>query len=171
MTYRSQSSVYSDASFANLPGKGSQGGFIIFLVGENGLAAPLVWTSHRLKRIVKSPKAAETLAMLSGAEHAFLLKSLLLEIHGLDEHHIPVICIIDNESLHASVHTTNIIDDRRLYIDICTLRDMLNNKEVSQVILVSSKEQLADCLTKSTASSELLWQILCGEMKLPVLEQ
>ena len=169
--HKSQLFVYSDASFGNLPGGASQGGFIIFLVGENGNASPIVWTSHKLKRVVRSAKAAETLAMQSAAEYAFLLKSLLLEIHGLEKHHIPVICIIDNESLHSSVHTTNTIDDRRLYIDICSLRDMLTNKEISEVILTTTDEQLAGCLTKSTASSELLRNVLNGMQKLPELRR
>ena len=144
--------VYSDASFANLPGA-SQGGFVIFLVGHNGLASPLVWTSHKLKRVVKSPKAAETLAMQSAAEHAFLLKSFLLEIHGLEKESIPIICIVVNESLHLSVHSTNMIEDRRLYVDICSLREILTSGETSDVRLTDSANQLADCLTKSTASS------------------
>ena len=46
--------VYSDASFANLPGSASQGGFVIILVGHNG--SPLVWTSHKLKPVVKSSR-------------------------------------------------------------------------------------------------------------------
>ena len=55
--------VYSDVSFANLAGRSSQGGYVIFLKAENGKASPLVWTSNKLKRVVKSPKAAETLFM------------------------------------------------------------------------------------------------------------
>ena len=151
--------VYSDASFANLPGSASQGGFVIFLVGHNGLASPLIWTSHKLKRVVKSPKAAETLAMQSAAEHAFLLKSLLLEIHGLGNESIPIICIVDNKSLHSSVHSTNMIEDKCLYVDICSHRGMLTSGEISEVRLTD--------LTKATASSELLRRVLNGEEKLP----
>ena len=161
--------VYSDASFANLTGCGSQGGFIIFLVGKNGNASPLVWTSRKLKRVVKSPKAAETLALQDAAEHAFVLKSLLLEIYGLEEDKIPIVCVVDNESLFSSINSTNTIEDKRLYIDICCLRNMLSSKEITEVKLTSSEEQLADCLTKSTASAELLRRIIAGDEKLPVL--
>ena len=46
--------VFTDPSFANFADCGSQGGVIIFLLGENGLASPLYWESKKLKRVVKS---------------------------------------------------------------------------------------------------------------------
>ena len=64
--------VYLDASSANLAGCNSLGGYIIFLKGENCKASPLVWTSDKLKCVVKSPKAAESLSMQLVAEYAFL---------------------------------------------------------------------------------------------------
>ena len=88
--------VYSDATFANLAGCSSQGGYVIFLKGENGEASPLVWTSDKLKHVVKSPKASETLSMQLAVEYAFLLRSLLIEVYNIDNTHIPVISIIDN---------------------------------------------------------------------------
>ena len=91
--------VYSDASFANLAGCSSQGGYVIFLRGENGKASLLVWTSNKLKRVAKSSKAAETLSMQLAVEYAFLLRSLLTEVYKIDNTHIPVISIIDNSSL------------------------------------------------------------------------
>ena len=106
--------VYSDASFANLAGCSSQVGYVIFLKGENGKASLLVWTSNKLKCVVKSPKAAETLSMQLAVAYAFLLKSLLIEVYKIDNTHIPVISIIDNSFLHESLYSTNVIDDKRL---------------------------------------------------------
>ena len=45
---------------------------------------PLLWKSHKLKRVVKSAMSAETMALLEGAEHAILLKALIQEIIGID---------------------------------------------------------------------------------------
>ena len=53
---------YSDASFGNLPGGGSQGGFVIFLVDSNGIKCPLTWQSKKVRRVVKSTLAAETIS-------------------------------------------------------------------------------------------------------------
>ena len=77
--------VYSDDSFATLAGCSSQGGYVIFLKGENGKASPLVWTSNKLELFVKSQKAAETLSMQLAAEYAFLLESVLIEVYKLDK--------------------------------------------------------------------------------------
>ena len=52
--------LYSEASRANLSKSVSQAGFVIFLCGKNGKSSPLVWTSHKMKSIVKSSMATET---------------------------------------------------------------------------------------------------------------
>ena len=50
--------VYHDASYANL-----QDGFIIFVTDHNECkASPIAWQSRKLKRVVKSTLAAETLS-------------------------------------------------------------------------------------------------------------
>ena len=55
--------VYADATHASLADGASQGGFVIFLKGKNGLTVPLSWQSKRLQRVTKSPLASETLAL------------------------------------------------------------------------------------------------------------
>ena len=70
---------FSDASFGNLCG-GSQGGIMVFLVGENGRYAPVIWQSKKIKRIVKSTIAAETLALVEGSENCFFLRHLMGDI-------------------------------------------------------------------------------------------
>ena len=104
--------------------------------------------------------------MQLAAEYAFLLKSLLIEVCKIDNTHIPVISIIGNSSLHESLYSTNVIDDKRLYIDICSMYDMLSRNEISEVKLTSSQDQPADYLTKGTASTELLMQVMAREVDL-----
>ena len=61
--------TYSDASFGNIEGTKSQGGYIIYLTdGEQSF--PFAWQSQRVKRVTKSTHAAETLAMVDAAEAA-----------------------------------------------------------------------------------------------------
>ena len=117
--------VFSDASHKILADGNSQGGFIVFLQGINGKFSPLVWTSHRLKRVVKSAMAAETIALLEAAEHAMLLKTVLLEIHGItDSSCFPISCFIDSKQTHGAVTSTNVIEDKRSLIDVCAIRQM-----------------------------------------------
>ena len=91
--------------------------------------------------------------MQLAVEYALLLKSLLIEVYKIDNTHIPVTSIIDNSSLPESLYSTNVIDDKRLYIDICSMHDMLSRNEIPEVKLTLTQDQLADCLTKGTAKS------------------
>ena len=68
---------YGDASFGNLPEGGSQGGLVIFLVDSHGVKCPLAWQSKKVRRVVKSALAAETLALLDAAETGVYLATLL----------------------------------------------------------------------------------------------
>ena len=90
-------------------------------------------------------------------------------MYKLDNTHIPVISIIDNLSLHESLHSTNVTDGKRLYTDICPTCNMFSRNRISEVKLTSSQDQLADCLTKGTASTELLMQVTAGEVDLRFL--
>ena len=72
--------AYSDASFGNLTDRGSQGGYIIFLVGSNDKYMPIAWQSKRVGRVVKSTLAVETLAMVDMAEACIFYRKLLLEM-------------------------------------------------------------------------------------------
>ena len=71
--------AFSDASFANLPGEGSQGGYLIFLVDSYGLYSLIAWQSHRIQRVVNSTLSAETLAVVEARIMCVYLRSVLLE--------------------------------------------------------------------------------------------
>ncbi|KAG0718476.1 hypothetical protein GWK47_007638 [Chionoecetes opilio] len=59
---------FSDASFANLAGNGSQGGVAIFLRDDGGKRCPVYWQPRKIKIAVKSTLSAEALALLECAE-------------------------------------------------------------------------------------------------------
>ena len=90
--------AYSDASFANLTDGGSQGGYIIFLVGNNNQYMPIAWQSKHIKRIVKSTLGAETLAMVDLTEACFYYRKLILDLLQLEDHpmNIKITCKTDN---------------------------------------------------------------------------
>ena len=146
----------------------TQGGLIVFLAGAHNKFAPLVWRSHRLKRVVKSAMAAETMALLEATEHALLLKTILLEIYELAPSQLPINCFIDSLQTLDAVTSTNVIEDKRTLIDVCAMRQMIERREVSSVQWIAKEKQLADCLTKSTASSELLVKVLSGKAQVPL---
>ena len=136
----------------------SQGGFIIFVGGICGKVIPIFWQSKKLNRVTKSPLASETLALSEAADAAFLLSKILQEVFNTST--FPMIeCFTDNASLTETLHTSNIVSDRRLRVDIHRLREMVAKQEIS-VHWIEGKEQIADCLTKRGASSNQLLEIL-----------
>ena len=73
------------------------------------------------------------------------------EVFGLKS--LPTIhCITDSSSLVQTLHTSRVVSDRRLRVDIARLREMTQNGEIS-VSWIKGKFQLSDALTKNTAST------------------
>ena len=144
---------YADAAFANLPNGGSQGALIIFLRDASGSRCPIFWQTRRLKRVVKSTLAAETMALLEGAEAAVYIAGIMKQLIGKD---MKIHCFTDNKSLHEALGSSKQVEDKRLRIDISVLDDMLARGEVEKVAWVDTLQQLADCLTKRGVSTERL---------------
>ena len=81
-----------------------------------------------MKRVVKSTLAAETLALVEGAEASFYIASILKEMTKVEE--ITIKCKVDNKSLVDALSSSKQVDDKRLRIDIAVLDDMLERKEI-----------------------------------------
>ena len=122
---------FSDASFANLAGSGSQGGFIIFLRvrDETGERCPVYWQTKKIRRVVKSTLSAEALALLDCAETAIHINTILSEITHCGK--LEIICCVDNKSLVDAVYSSKRVDDHRLWIDIAVLQCMLKKSEIN----------------------------------------
>ena len=69
--------VFADASYANPPNGASHKGFIIFLANQTQSSCPVSWASRKVKRVVKSALAAETLAMVDAADTAYFMERTL----------------------------------------------------------------------------------------------
>ena len=152
---------YTDASFKNLPGGASQGGYCIFIKGANDKRALLAWQSKKIKRVVKSTLAAETLALQEGAEHCYVISSFLKEITGISDG-FPITIYTDNDSLDNNLQTSNVVTEKRLNMDLMIIRDMLERNEICHVEWVPNEEQLADSLTKKGASCTKLIRAIQG---------
>ena len=124
--------AYSNASFANVTDGGSQGGYIIFLVGNNNQYMPIAWQSKRIKRIVKSTLGAETLVMVDLTEACFYYRKLILDLLQLEDHptNIKITCKTDNSCLYDAGHSTTQILDKRLRIEMAILREMVDRGEI-----------------------------------------
>ena len=142
---------YSDASFANLSSGGSQGGMVIFLKDSDGKQCPIYWQTRKIRRVVKSTLAAETLALLDCAEAAVYIASIIADLINVQK--TKVCCYVDNRSLVDALHSLKMVEDRRLRLDIAVLQDMMERGELNSVSWVDTGSQLANCLTKGGVSA------------------
>ena len=156
---------FCDASFANLPDNGSQGAFIIFLVDGKGLYCPIAWQSRRIRRVVNSTIAAECLSAVEAAETCAYLSKNISELLCKGSKTVPIYILSDNKSLVDHLHSTTSVENKRLRIDICVLRDMFQNGDISQFKWIPTNLQVANALTKKGSSSVYLNQILQNSLK------
>ena len=116
---------------------------------------PIAWQSKRIKRVVKSTLAAETLAMVDMTEACIFYRKLLLELLQLEDKtgNIKIICKTDNSCLYDAVHSTTQILDKRLRIEMAILREMIDRKEIERISWIPTDTQIADALTKKGVPS------------------
>ena len=153
--------VYTDASFGNVSnGTGSVGGQLIFLTDKNKSVALLDWHSGKVKRVVRSTLAAETLSLVEGLESAIYHRVLMSELSGKNTESFVIDAIIDNKSCVEALRSTSQIDDKRLRIEMGEIKELLHDRVIKEVSWVDGSAQIADCLTKKGASGLLLQQII-----------
>ena len=105
-------------------------------------------------KLLNAPRtlAAETLALIEGAESGLLLAKVLRESFGLST---TIECFTDNASLVECANSDNMITDKRLRIDMGVVRHMILDREIS-ITWVATHQQLSNCLTRKNASNDKL---------------
>ena len=127
--------------------------FVVFLVGENNQSCPLYWESKKIRRVVKSTLAAETLAATDAVDMAYYLGYILSQVlYNEDKNVIPIQLVVDNYYLYENVYSTKNVTEKRLRIDLAILKQMIHEGELN-ILWTESKCQLADVLTKKGANS------------------
>ena len=155
--------IFSDSSLGNLSNGGTQGGHFIMLAGEDGHFSPLTWQSKRIKRVVRSTIAGETLALAEAVDNGVFLATLYMELitgTARPERFIPITCITDNHSLYEAIKSTKYVSEKRLRIEISGIKELLKSGQIKEVKWIETKCQLADCLTKKGASPMMLLRAL-----------
>ena len=152
--------AFCDASFANLPDRGSQGGFIIFVIDFSGRYCPIAWQSKRVKKVVNSSLAAECFAALEAAETCIWLRNIFVEYLCCDEREVKISIMCDNKSLVHAVHTSTSVENKRVQISISSLREMVNDGDIFQFRWIETSKQVANALTKAGASTDYLLNVL-----------
>ena len=150
--------AFSDASFANLRGCGSQGAYMIFLCDGRGIWCLISWQSRRIVRVVNSTLAAECLAAVEAAQASIALSHHISGMLGC--HKIPISVLCDNRSVVDAAHSSTAVKDKRLQIDISILRDIIDQREIHELRWVETGLQVANSLTKNGCSTQYLLDII-----------
>ena len=150
-----------DASLCNInDGTGITGGHIVWLVDCHGKCCPLSWHANKIKQVVRSTMAAETLSLQEGLESSFYCRKMLENIIGIPHKTISIIVYVDNQSVIEAVHSTKLVFDKRLRVDIAAVSESLTRTEGSEIKWCPSNIHLADCMTKRGAAGYNLLNIL-----------
>jgi transposase InsO family protein len=150
--------LYTDASYANLSDRfSSAGGYLIFLKGKNGKLCPIAWSAKKIKRVVKSTLAAEALSLVEGLDACYFVRSMLQEMFRVKD--IPIKCFTDNKSLCQNIHSTKLLSEKRLRMDLASIKESVCTGDIT-VTWVHTSSQIADCLTKTGADFHRLIDIL-----------
>ncbi|CAC5404048.1 unnamed protein product [Mytilus coruscus] len=152
--------LFNDASFGNLPDGGSQGGYVVFLMGVDGKVNPITWHSKKLRRVVRSTLASEALALADGVDCVISLAALFKELMH-NEHelkHTPVTCFVDNKDLYHAIYSDKPVGEKRLRVEINAIKQLLQGGELKEIKWIQTYEQIANVLTKHGASGQ---DILC----------
>ena len=79
---------------------------------------PILWQSHKIKRVVKSMLASETLALSEGID-----SKLLNNDH---QKTISIKCFIDNSDLVKAIKSTKLVAGKRLRVEIASIKEILD---------------------------------------------
>ena len=155
--------LFTDASHAADGGVHSQEGAIIFKHDERvGSCFPLLWGSRKIKRVVKSTLAAETIAAVNGYDDGIYVQQLMKELFQKE---FPLKLHIDSKSLFDLLTSTHLdaTTEKRLKIDIAIIRQAFEQGELSSVAWVPRTLQLADSLTKANHEAAQILQRTLNE--------
>ena len=95
--------------------------------------------------------------MVEAVESAELVQAQLCEVTHSPK--MDIVVMTDCKSLHDALHTSKNVDDKGLRIPMACLRQRVCNNEM-RVYWISTKLQLADCLTKAGAPTQPLREVL-----------
>ena len=128
----------------------AEGGYIIFLEDKKGNCCPIEWRSNKIKRVVRSALAAESLACADVTDTGVFWSGAVSEI--LPSINVAKHSLIDSKSLFDNLQSRKSVSDRLLRLDINVIKQniKLNNFTLSWC---RTKSNLSDILTKAGVCS------------------
>ena len=169
----------SDAGWATRANGESQGGYLLCLTTKamferrRTICWIIDWQSKKLRRVVRSSVAAETLASQNGLDGIEAFQALLAEtLHGISPRDFrnqipkdPAGLVVDSKGFFDAVTRSccsqAISLEKRLQIDYAIAKETTTNQNI-MVYWVNNLRMSADCLTKLKGDTKPLYEILDG---------
>lgn len=170
--------VFVDGSFANNQDLSSQIGYVIALVNEEKVGDgtqyrmkgnTLHWSSTKCKRVTRSVLASEIYGMVSGFDLGTVISSTLRMITdrlGLPT--IPLTICTDSYSLYECLVKLGTTKEKRLMVDIMSLRQSYERREIHEVRWINGGDNPADAMTKASPNKALERLVSTNELTVRV---
>ena len=153
--------VFTDASLGNInEGTGSTGAFIIWVMDKTGNCCPIAWNAHKIKIVVRSTLAAEMLSLEEGLEASVYYRQMLEDILGIKSKSIQIEAYVDNKSVIEAILSTRMVEDKRLWVNVAAIQELLKLHDINQIQWIPGHLQLANMTTNQGASGFHLLSIL-----------
>ena len=169
--------IFTDGSFANNKDLTSQLGFIIVLGNEVSRTTSefsisgniLHWNSSKCKRVTRSVLASELYGMMNGFDAGIALSTTLQQItNTLNLPSIPIIICADSRSLYECIVKLGTTIEKRLMIDIMSLRESYERREITEIRWIAGKDNPADACTKRKPNQALEKLISTNELTINI---
>lgn len=159
--------IFTDSSFANNRDLSSQIGYVACLTDSTDTANILHWSSIKCKRVTRSVLASELYAMAHGFDLGAVLKATLSRVLQFD---IPMLICTDSKSLYECLVKLGTTHEKRLMIDIMSLRQSYERREITEVRWIRGENNPADSMTKAKASLALKTLVDTNKINLTAFE-
>ena len=137
--------VFTDFSFANNRDLFFQIGFVICITDKIGKANLIHWSSIKCKRITRSVFASELYVMAHEFDIEAVIKATLWKIL---QGNVSLILCTDSKSLYDCLVRLGTTNEKRLMIDVMSLRQSYERREITEVKWVDGDNNPADSMTK-----------------------
>eukprot|EP00178_Gracilaria_changii_P027963 TRINITY_DN936_c0_g2_i2.p1 TRINITY_DN936_c0_g2~~TRINITY_DN936_c0_g2_i2.p1 ORF type:complete len:399 (+),score=36.11 TRINITY_DN936_c0_g2_i2:473-1669(+) len=138
--------VFADASRTMDHGQlGFVAGLMFGKFEEGSVFHPISWSSHKSRRPVKSIGSAETLAAGEAIDKG---KVLTNAFHKLLNVEVDLLVVVDSKDLFDTLSTCRNATDRSIRADVSVIRYEFETHNISRMIWIPNKLNLADPLTK-----------------------
>merc|ERR1712078_715975 len=159
--------VYTDASWANMPGLRSQSGqvFVLSAPGddESFKGNAIHWRSSRIKRVCRSTFAAETLSFVDAMDEGIATAQLLQQwIRPKSAKQVEVEMLTDCRSLVDSMQQISpSATEKRLELDLLSIKENIEQLGL-KITWIDTKLQIADPLTKRMDTMNMMTVLMKG---------